>query len=328
MTRGSRRNSKSQPTIDAAMSATPSASAADPAGSLPSRATSSQASAIVIASARDVAALDAASGASAARRRARTARTPPCRSPPSRRSVSPASGGSSLTEVQRERHGEHAGRHEKRRQIGGADVERIPPTPTRRRPCPPDGTAGTARAARATTALGVHSAPAVTSSSTTSGCCTFRRSSCAMRSARPGAIVQHEPGDEPDRQRRHPQRTRRRRRPARARPARTPRARRPTRRARTAASRSRRPRGRSPAARARRSTPRAPRHRAAPQRPTVATTIGSDVVEIGDACRDVGRPARSPDRPTSPTTPRRTGRARARTPAIGAPSGRPVARAK
>ncbi len=47
------------------------------------------------------------------------------------------------------------------------------------------------------TADGTHSAPAVTSSSTTSGCCTLRRSSCTMRSARPGAIVQHRPATRP-----------------------------------------------------------------------------------------------------------------------------------
>ncbi len=73
----------------------------------------------------------------------------------------------------------------------------IPPTPTRRRLCPPAGTAGTARAATRDTALGTHSAPAVTSRSTTSGCCTFRRSSWTMRSARPGATVQNTPATRP-----------------------------------------------------------------------------------------------------------------------------------
>ena len=80
VTRGRRKNAKSQPTIDAAMSATPSASAADPAGSLPSRVTSSHARAIVIASAA-TRLTRSSSAASGARPQARRARTLPCRPP-------------------------------------------------------------------------------------------------------------------------------------------------------------------------------------------------------------------------------------------------------
>ena len=105
-------------------------------------------------------------------------------------------GRKNLPQIQRKRDRQDARGHQKRREIAGAHFEKVCGGPRARRTSPPDGTACTARAARAAVRWRPH-APAVSNSRTTSGCCTRPRSSVTTRSARPGAMTQNIPAMRP-----------------------------------------------------------------------------------------------------------------------------------
>ena len=175
--RGSRRNSKSQPTIDGGDERDAQRERCRPGGFAAEPGDESHARAIVIASAATPshAELLRRQWGTTASAKSSNAAVPTATVDSS---VSPALGRQHLAEVEGKRHGEHARRHQECGEIGGADLHEIRADTHAPATLPASRNSRYGASSQTpTTDAGTHSAPAVTSRSTTSGCCTFRRSS-------------------------------------------------------------------------------------------------------------------------------------------------------